>query len=53
MDDKQIKKFQKSINDMRAKVIAAKGESVEGLSSVNTNKPKRAIVSNKIRETNS
>lgn len=53
MDDKQITKFKESINNMRAKVIAAKGKSVEGLSPITISKPKHAVVSNKVRETNS
>ncbi len=32
MDKEQINKFKMSIDNMRAKVIQAKGESVEGLS---------------------
>lgn len=31
MDYKTVKKFQDSLNNMRAKVIAAKGTKVEGL----------------------
>ncbi len=34
MDEKTINNFKKSIENMRLKVIEAKGESVEGLSKI-------------------
>ncbi len=34
MDEAAIEKFQNSLKNMRAKVVAAKGEAVKGLSKV-------------------
>lgn len=40
MDDATIKKLQNSLQNMRVKVVAAKGESVEGLTPVSQGKSK-------------
>ena len=50
MDKSKIKSFKASIDKMRAKVIAVKGKSVEGLTPVETSKVKSSAVSSKTRE---
>ena len=51
MDKATVTKFTKSINQMRLKVIEAKGESVKGLSTVQIKKEK--TLSDKSRGANS
>lgn len=50
MDKSKIKSFKAGIDKMRAKVIAVKGKSVEGLTPIETSKVKSSAVSSKTRE---
>lgn len=53
MDETTIKKLQESINKMRAKVVAAKGSAVEGLTPLPVPKEKPVAKSSKTREVQS
>ncbi len=50
MDNTQITQFKKSLDNMRAKVIAAKGKSVDGLTPLTNLKTKKNVASSKTRE---
>lgn len=52
MDEAAIKKFQQSLQNMRSKVVAAKGEAVKGLSKVLVTEDKAVSVPVKTREAN-
>lgn len=52
MDEAAIKKFQQSLKNMRAKVVAAKGEAVKGLSKVLEPEGKTVSAPVKTREAN-
>ena len=53
MDETTIKKLQESINKMRAKVVAAKGSAVEGLTPLPEQKEKTVVKPSKTREVQS
>lgn len=52
MDEATIKNFQQSLNRMRSKVVAAKGEAVKGLSKVLKTEEKTVTAPVKTREAN-
>lgn len=52
MDKEFVKKMQLSIDNMRRKVIEAKGEPVKGLSPVTYSKDKKAVKTANARESN-
>lgn len=53
MDNTEISKLKKSLDTMRAKVIEAKGKSVEGLTPLPNSTPQKKMASNKNREAKS
>lgn len=52
MDKAFVKKMENSLKNMRAKVIVAKGQAVEGLSKISVNKNNKVSKNPKLRETN-
>lgn len=52
MDQTQVNHFKESLENMRIKVIAAKGETVEGLSKLPAKTDKAILAQSKIREAN-